>query len=299
MKKLILLSVASLAFACSKQAVDLTYTADSTAEAGQQVGDAMVSVDESGGSSSGAIAQFDFSADQKTFARLSHNSVRQEPILLKIIFPEAHAAACSTVAFSACSSGQRVRDLNSCTTALNGVMSGNVTLTFSGSGVATCTIPAASDAVSRVPNYSVTGLRGATFAVAATSTGQTVTRTGATTFTFANAGIRRSFTTPKGVVILDLTTTTASPITVTGNSRTSRTMTGGGLTILNNLTGVSCPLVPSSVTWTAGCNCPTSGSWGGTCSDSTTMNVAFSATCGAATVTKGTETSTITMDRCQ
>jgi hypothetical protein len=298
MNKIILLLTVLTVISCKKSSDDAAYSVDTTAEMGQQIGDAMVSVDESGGSSSGAIANNEVNSSKQTYARYTNEENNFRSSVLDLAIPKAEAAACSTVAFAACSTNQRVRDFAGCTFGVGGVMTGNVTLNFTGTGAGTCTIPAASDAVSRVPNFTLTGLRGASFAVTATSTGQTVTRSGATTFTFANSGIRRKFTTPAGSVILDLTTSTSSPITVTGNSRTSRTMTGGALTMLNNLTSVSCSVSPSAITWGASCNCPTSGSWSGSCSDSTTFTVAFTSTCGQATVTKGTETSTVTMDRC-
>ncbi len=168
-----------------------------------------------------------------------------------------------------------------------------------GTGAGTCTIPSANDTVSRIPNYSITGLRGATFSVSATTTGQSLKRTGATTFDFTNAGIRRGFVTPKGNTILDITTTVVSPIQVTGNGRTSRTVSGGTLVVANNLSGVSCNLQPTAVSWSVGCNCPTSGSWAGSCSDASTFSVAFGAVCGHATVTKGSEVNDVVMDRCQ
>jgi hypothetical protein len=297
MKNLTLvLAISLLMFSCKK--ADDTYSVDTTAEMGQQIGDAMVSVDESGGNSNGAITQFDATGELKTFARLSKDEpIQHMPPLFSMVVPEAQAAACSTVAFATCGSAKRVKDFSGCTL-LGGSMSGNITLNYTGTGTGSCTIPMNNDAVSRVPNYSISGLRGATFSVAASTTGQTVTRTGASNFTFANTGIRRSFVTPAGSTILDLTTTTSAAITVTGNSRNTRTMTSGGITVVNNLTSVSCTATPTGVTWGASCNCPTAGSWSGSCTDSTTFTVAFTSTCGQATVTKGTDTSTVTMDRC-
>jgi hypothetical protein len=203
------------------------------------------------------------------------------------------------VAFSTCSSTQKVREVTGCTTAGGGTMDGNITLVFSGSGASSCTIPLAADAVSRTPNYSITGLRGATFSVSALTTGQTFTRTGAGTFTFENSGIRRTFVTPKGKTLLDVTSATGSAISVTGDIRNNRTMSGGSLIVTNNLTSVACTLVPSGVQWSSGCNCPTAGSWAGTCSDSSAFSVAFGSTCGESTVTKDGVVSTVNMDRCQ
>lgn len=297
MKKVFIVLLALTIWSCKKaNNNDENYSVDSVGEAGQQVGDAMASVDESGGSTNGSIAALELKSYERAFARLTERDISTSQAALFHLLPQAQASNCSSVAFSACSANQRVRTLDGCTTYGGGVMSGNITLNFSGTGAASCSIPMATDAVSRVPNFTLTGLRGATFSV--NGAGQTLTRSGATTFTFANAGVRRSFVTPKGNTILDITTSTTSPITVTGNSRNTRTVSGGTLNVVNNLTGVSCSMSPSSVSWTSSCNCPTAGSWSGTCSDSTTFSVAFSSSCGQATVTKGSEVSTITMDRC-
>lgn len=301
MKKTTLLLALStlLIYSCKKADTDESYTIDSTNETAQQVGDAMASMDESGGTTTGAVASIEIQSYQKAFARLSAGETSKSENIFKALFPMAEAAACNTVAFSSCSSSQKVRTVTGCTTAGGGSMDGNVTLTFAGSGAASCTIPNSTDSVSRKPNYSITGLRGATFSVSAAGAGHTLTRTGATTFDFTNSGIRRTFVTPKGTTLLDVTAATGSAISVTGNNRNTRTMSGGTLVITNNLTSVACTLVPSSVQWTSACNCPTAGSWAGTCTDSSTFSVAFGSTCGETTVTKDSVATTVTMDRCQ
>ncbi len=302
MKKTTLILILSTLFvySCKKSATDdESYTVDATNETAQQVGDAMASMDESGGSTSGAVASLEIQSYQKAFARLSTGESPKSENIFKVLFPMAEAAACNTVAFSSCASNQKIRNVTGCSTAGGGTMDGNVTLTFAGSGAASCTIPGAADSVSRAPNYSITGLRGATFSVSATSTGHTLTRLNSTDFNFTNAGIRRTFVTPKGTTLLDVTSSTGSAISVTGNSRNNRTMSGGSLIVTNNLTSVACTLVPSSVQWTSACNCPTAGSWAGTCTDSSTFQVAFGSTCGETTVTKDGVATTVTMDRCQ
>jgi hypothetical protein len=299
-KRTLLLALSALlVLGCKKNVDDESYTVDSTNETAQQVGDAMASMDESGGTTNGAVASLEIQSYQKAFARLSAGEASKSENIFKALFPMAQAAACNTIAFSSCTASQKTRSVTGCTTAGGGTMDGNVTLEFSGSGAGTCTIPNATDSVSRKPNYSITGLRGATFTVSAPSTGQTLTRTGATTFDFTNSGIRRTFVTPKGTTLLDVTAATGSAISVTGNNRNTRTMSGGSLVVTNNLTSVSCTLTPSSVQWTSACNCPTAGSWSGTCSDASSFQVAFSSTCGQTTVTKDGVATTVTMDRCQ
>jgi hypothetical protein len=301
MKKIALIITVSTLFfcGCRGKVDDENYTVDTTTEAAQQVGDVMASLDESGGATDGEVASHEVRSYQKAYARMSAGEQSKSEIIFKAVFPMAEAAACNTIAFATCSAGKKTKDVTGCTTAGGGTMSGNITLSFTGSGAGTCTLPNATDAVTRAPNYEIKGLRGATFAVKASSTGQTLTRAGASTFTFSSSGIRRSFVTPGGSTLLDITSTTGSEITVTGNSRNSRTMSGGSIILRNNLTAESCTLVPTDVAWTNSCNCPTSGSWSGTCSDSTSYSVAFGSTCGSATVTKGSVTNTIVLDRCQ
>lgn len=302
MKKTTLLLILSTLFvlSCNKSAIDdATYAVDLTNETAQQVGDAMASVDESGGSTTGSVAASEIQSYQKAFARISVGEASKSESVFKILFPMAEAAACNTVQFSACSSSQKIKNVTGCSTAGGGSMNGNITLTFAGSGAASCAIPGASDSVSRSPNYSITGLRGATFSVKATSSGQTLTRVNSTDFNFTNSGIRRTFVSPKGTTLLDLTSATGSAISVVGTSRNNRTMSGGSLIVTNNLTSVACTLTPSSVQWTSACNCPTAGTWTGSCTDSSTFQVAFGSTCGETTVTKNGVATTVTMDRCQ
>jgi hypothetical protein len=294
--KFIIFVILAVTVSSCKKAEETTYSVDTTEELAQHVGDTMVSLDESGGSSSGSLAALNTTGFEKTFVRLNkdYESFHFE----NWVWPKAYAAQCGSMTFSTCSSGVRTKDFADCTLGLSSTMTGTITLNFTGSQTATCAIPLANDAVSRVPNFTMTGLRGATFTVKAVSTGQTVTRVDSTHFNFSNTGITRTFTTPKGEKILDVTASTSSPISVTGTSRNMRTMSGGGITIVNNLTSVSCTMTPTSVAWTSGCNCPTTGSWSGTCTDSTSMSVTFGSTCGEATVVKGTESKTVTMDRC-
>lgn len=313
MNKLGLLIISILVLvSCGKNEDDgSNYIIDSTSEMAQQVGDSMASMDESGGSTSGTLTELYISGQQKTFVRLN-NSEKLSPInalarisdqnLSNLFISKADAGtACNTIAFSACSSGQRIRTLNACAIVNDtGTISGTISLAYSGTGVGNCTMPLSNDYVVRVPNFTITGLRGATYAVSAVSTGQQVKRTGANAFTFSNTGIRRKFTSGGGTVLLDVTTNTSAPIGITGDARNTRTIGGGGnLIVTDNLTFNTCTLTPLSVQWTASCNCPTSGSWTGSCGDGKALAIAFTNTCGAVQVTHGADVKLLTMDRCQ
>ena len=319
-KVLMMVVIVIVLSACGKVSEE-SYEIDATDEMAQQIGDAMASLDEGGGSNAGQLAKIDVTGYEKSFARLAgsqdfisrmaqkdFSEVTQD--LSALLISKSYAVDCSAVTFSGCAGGALVRDFsNGCSLADHrpqiariGTATGYVRLTYAGTGAGTCTIPAitGTDSVTRIPNYRITGLRGAIFDVSAISTGQKITRIGQAAFTYENAGIRRQFTTGSGEQVLDMTIKTSSTIAITGKLRHNRSLSGGGMTITNNLTGLACTVSPSNnVTWTTGCNCPSSGSWSGTCTDTQTLTVTFSGTCGETTLTKGSVIKAVTMDRCQ
>lgn len=264
-------------------------------ESAQQVGDVMASVDESGGTSNGTMA---FMQGQQKFIAIKEK--QQSGSYVNHIFdlltpvPSAQAVACQDTTFSTCSSSQKVRDLSGCTVG-SATFTGNVTLAFSD---AACVLDSANDYVNRNPNFTVTGRRSATLTVTKTGTnGQRVTRgSTAGNFTFSNDGIRREFA-ASGQTLFDYTTQTTTDISVTGTSRTDRVMTGGSLRVTNNLSSVYCDYVPDSVTWTSACNCASSGSWAGTCSDGKSSAINITG-CGTATISLGDKSESLTFDRC-
>ncbi|MBY0383786.1 hypothetical protein K2X05_01395 [bacterium] len=277
----------TLASCAKDETVDIQETA-------QQVGDVMASVDESGGNANGMIALMD---NQRRFIALREQKLNHASFqdLWTLIQPlqKAQAGACKDTSFSACTSSQKVRDLNDCTIG-SAVFSGDITLSFSD---AACVVNSDGDNVRRAPNFTVTGRRGATLTVSKTGTnGQTIARTAAGVFTFANDGIRRVFTLGSNT-LFDYTTTTTSNINITGTSRADRVMTGGNLRVLNNVSSVSCDYVPNNVTWSSSCNCASSGSWTGTCSDGKNSTVTITG-CGAATIVVGEDSESLTFDRC-
>lgn len=273
-----------------------------TDETGQQVGDTMASIDESGGSGSGSVA-FQ-KAFERTLKRLSPADL-QEPIWNNFFVQTAYGASCfGPDTFAACNSNVIVHNMDGCTMG-DGTFTGNVTLTWGGTSV-NCMLQAAGDTIQRQPAFTATGFRGATLTVSQTGTvGQLLTwdsgAIDAKVFKFTNDGIRRVFTLPGGEVLFDFTNTVAddSAITVTGSDRAHRVLDGGVLHVVNNVKGVSCDLVPSSVTWDkTTCNCAVSGSWAGNCSDGTTKTIDITG-CGTGTVTVGSEAPVdMTFDRC-
>ena len=246
---------------------------DAATEMAQNIGDSMASVDESAGDSSGNIASYNEAA-RKTFARLAPEELIDSGVLSNILLPKAEAVSCLGYGFGGCTSGNTItRDFNGCTIGY-ARFTGTVTLTFNPA----CGSLAIGNTITRVPDFTVTGRRGATLTVIKTGTiGQKVERkadVGADkVFEFTNDGINRKFRSSQlNAVLFDQTTVVSSPITVTGANRAGRVMSGGSLTVTNNLTAVSCTYVPTAVTWAAGCNCAVSGSWAGTCTRNSGLN---------------------------
>jgi len=266
-------------------------------EIAQNVGDQMSAVDEGGGST-GAYSENEVFGARRTFARLLPSEV-QGPWYERLLLPRAEATSCLLAGtFGSCSSNVVTRTFNSCTVGL-AVFSGTVTFTWSNGGLNNCTMPAANDSVSRKPNFTITGLRGGTFTASATGTiGQTITRgSAAGSFTFSNDGIRRVLKDGGGTTLLDFTTTTTTSLAITGAARSGRVLNGGTLHVVNNVSGTTCDFSPSNVTWTSTCNCATSGSWTGSCSDGKTATVTLTG-CGTATLEVGSGSTDVTFDRC-
>lgn len=268
-------------------------------ETGQQIGEVMASIDESGGSGGSIARDEEVPNYEKTFDRLAGLTLWDKGY--EFLVPTANAATCLTGStFSSCLGNVITRTFNDCTIG-GATLSGTVTLTWGGTS-ASCVMAAAADTVTRSPSFTLTGRRGATLTVSKTgSFGQRLTWSSGTgtsrILSFTNDGIRRVFTTSEGTVLFDFTTTTTDAITVTGTLRSNRVLSGGTLKVVNNLTNVSCSYVPTSVTWTSTCTCASSGTWEGTCTDGKTTNLTISG-CGTASLTIGTDTQAFSFDRC-
>jgi hypothetical protein len=275
---------------CGKLQDSETANAEETA---QQVGDVVASIDEAGGSS-GTLAMINHGAE-RTLKRHGYG-----PGTVDFLLPKAYAVTCGAGSFGNCSSNSIQRNFANCTVG-EAVFSGTVTLTWGGNS-SNCSLAAANDTITRVPNFTVTGRRGATLSVSKTGqVGQRLTWTSGSgnnkVFSFSNDGIRRVFTLPSGSVLFDHSTSTVQSITVSGTSRSNRTITAGTLRVANNVSGVTCDYTPSSVSWSSGCNCPVSGSWSANCSDGSTSTLTHTG-CGTAEFDLGSESTTVEFDRC-
>jgi hypothetical protein len=264
-------------------------------EVGQQVGDVMASIDESGGSA-GSLAYSEIGY-RATFARLAPGELR-DSWLSELWAPNAYATGCSSGGtWSACASNVITRTFGGCT--IGGAsLSGTVKLTFTDAVVdSTCSLAANGHSVARVPEFTLTGRRGATLKVEKTGTvGQVVTRT-ASGFSFTNDGIRRVFTGADGSPLFDFTTTTTEAITVSGQSRANRILNGGVLRVTNNANNTTCDFVPSDVRWNINCNCANQGTWTATCSDGKQATLSITG-CGKGRVKLDEEEEDFEFDRC-
>lgn len=272
---------------------DLTSAAD-IQETAQQIGDVMASLDESGGNANGSMA---FMEGQRKFMarkekQLPRNTV-QDVFDLFTPIKSVQAVGCEQTSFSACSSSTRVRDLNGCNIG-SAVFSGTITLNFSN---ASCLMSSTNDRVDRTPNFTVEGRRQATLtSTKVGSFGQRIEKTGTNSFVLSNDGVRRVFT-ASGVDLFDFTTRTTSNIIVTGTTRADRVMSGGTLRVTNNKSTVTCDYSPNNVRWSSTCNCASSGSWTGTCSNGNSSDLTITG-CGRATFTMNDSTEDLEFDRC-
>lgn len=263
-------------------------------EVGQQVDDMTASIDEGGGTLNGKLALFQIHSDPRINTPSFWDHFRPK---------EAHAAECKDASFNTCTAGVIERDFGGCSIG-GATLTGKATITFA--PTTDCALNADGDKATRVPDITLTGLRGATLTITKTgSFGQELTRNSKNNYSFRSGGITRKFTTPAGVTLLDFTTT-VDTVTVTGENRANRTLSGGPLTVTNNLNGDVCALsTTTDLQWVDSCNCPTSGKVEGTCTptsgEASKVSVEFTS-CRGRTITKTTgtkvETETYEANRC-
>jgi hypothetical protein len=287
-----------LFLACGPAVPDvLSTTSQEVTEVGNAVTDASASVDESGGST-GNLAQLQRITER--YARLAPEEFRTR-WYAKDWIASASAATCDGASFGACSGNTVVRNYGGCTI-LGATFTGTVYLVWGGASAA-CHPTASGDTITRVPAYQITGPLGGTYTVSKVGAiGQQIrlsnfNASASRTQTFQSDGIRRVIKNAAGDVISDSTQSTVSAITITGTSRANRSMSGGTVRVLNNLTGSSCDFSPTNIRWSAGCNCPSSGSWAGTCDDGRTSSITLTG-CGTGTVALGGSSEDLHFERC-
>lgn len=240
-------------------------------------------------------------------------SYEMTPILVEDESAIHPLADCSTVAYSACSSGVRTRNLNGCSRTggggNTGTFYGTVTLTFDAN--ATCTtgvVNAASGSVTRtLSNYygeSSSGYKVLAYTSTGTVAGQTmsasdlqgfngVSYSGGTTLAFTGAntrtltinGVHRRGMRSSGALTFWHTVFTSSPLSVSVASG-SYTVASGTVTILHNRASISVANTFTNVTYPTDGSCcyPTSGTITTTIGTGTPIVTTFTSTCGAVSV---------------
>lgn len=160
----------------------------------------------------------------------------------------------------------------------------------------------------------ITGVSGNSVTITTQDTsGFSVSKTGGTTVTCGSSGTCATgrSTTINGVhwvgnyfgSSFDHTISTSSPLTMTGTG-SSLQISGGTTLVQHNLAKFTATsAITSTLTFSSGCCVPTGGSISTTFSggslDSKTESLAFSSTCGSATLTNSTgKTSTVTLPFC-
>src|SRR4029450_5278475 len=134
---------------------------------GAAVGEAMSSLDESVAGETTAMLPFRRVPDElkgSLWQRAMDN-----------VIPSAYAATCWEPVFGACNAGVRVKDFAGCTVG-PATVTGTVTLTFSRT---LCLVATTGDAVTRIADFSLTGLYGGSLTVTSPGGGQTLTKTDA------------------------------------------------------------------------------------------------------------------------
>lgn len=277
-------------------------------EMAQQIGDVMSSVDEAAGTGGSFAWMNQVEASKKSLFAFQKKSIPSKTHFLQLAAPsEAVAATCFGNGFSACSANSITRTFNSCTLG-SATFTGTVALAFTGPTQASCKLAVSGDEMKRTPSFSVS-YNSASIAVSKTATnGETLTyvsNIGANkVLSLTNDGLRRVVTVDS-VVMYDMTTSTFNssgvsvPITITGSDRTNRILNGGTIRLQNNLSGGErCHVSPSAVTWSGGtCTCASSGTWTGTCENKGAFTLSITG-CGTANLTVGTETTSVSLNRC-
>jgi hypothetical protein len=253
------------------------------------VGDAMASLDET--ASGAKLSRLELLPIRSLPGALTPGFRRQ---IMDGLFPKAYAESCWLESFSACANGVETRTFSDCNIGPL-TLNGNVALTWSDPS---CVLVAAGDSVTRTGDFTVSDYQGGALAITSAGGGQELTFNG-TSYSYAVPGMERIATTAGGTKLFDISTSTTTPLGVSGASRAARVVNGGTLVVQHNLLHTNVALTPDNLTWSADCNCPVSGSWNGVLGGSASGSYTLALTgCGTATLTVNGRGENIELDRC-
>lgn len=285
-KRSALVLVIAGAFSCGRLGGNNGETVDYNAEAANAAGEQLAAIDE------GAVGSGIGFRD----APPAPPSPWKHDLIDLFTLPSAYAAVtctqasswmCTTMVPSGAPAGTKsaiVGDFSGGCTAGGITVTGKTEIDFS---TTNCHILTNGDYLIRFPNYTFTAL-GYTYSVSVPpGGGQKLTRTGLSSLEFTNQGVERVGTDSKNKTLFDIKTTTGAPVTVSGSTRAGRVVNGGSIVVEHKLAGFTTTMVPNNLTWTSGCNCPTSGSLDATNAGSrhNSWSITMGPNCGDATLT--------------
>ncbi len=228
------------------------------------------------------------------------------------------STTCFSQSFSNCSAGTRAQTYNGCAIG-DAVFTGVFLVKWyntTGTPKASCILTNVGEKIGMGPqtNMFISTGRGYTNKTSKVGTlGNVLTWTagsgGSRQFSLTSDGLRRVITdaAQDNKVVYDITSTVTSAISVNGAARTNRSISGGNLRFLNNLTNETCDFAPQSIFWAdPNCSCPTAGNWVGSCNDgvnSRTINMSYVSpsnpkVCGQGVITVDGSAATVMLDNC-
>jgi hypothetical protein len=250
-----------------------------------------------------AMASLDETATGAKLSRLELLPIRSIPgplapglgrRIMDGLFPKAYADSCWLESFSNCTGGVETRTFSDCSIG-DLSLNGTVTLTWSDPS---CVLVAAGDSVTRTGDFTISDYQGGALSITSPGGGQELTYNG-TSYSYAVPGMERVATTASGVKLFDISTSTTTPLGVSGVSRATRVVNGGTLVVVHNILQYNVALTPDNLAWSADCNCPVSGSLNGVLGGSASGSYTIALTgCGTATLTVNGRGENIELDRC-
>lgn len=218
-------------------------------------------------------------------------------------------SSCTRASSETCSSGVKSATYSSCS--ISGTtysLTGSVDLTYSQTTDCTMNLPA--DYVVRTYDYTISGTRGGSLQVTSASAtdyrGTSISGGGKITKTLGGytAQIlgKHKILSFRGSEIMNHSMISLSASTITGTlARSSRSLTGGEIEIIDNRNEFVATVTPTSLQWSSSCCYPLSGSLSMELSGSKsgTVTVVFSSTCGTATYTANGSSRNINLKYCE
>lgn len=268
------------------------------------------SVDEVAASVESGITIINGIADDQSNGSFADNRKTLETYAFQaknLLLPQAWAASCARAGAEPCVAGVKTENYVSCDLPYSfRTLSGTVNLSYSD---ASCGLNNTGDRVERSYDLALNGLAGGVLNISSAShvdyRGNTLGGGGRLTKTAGGwlievMGKRKVFT-RKSRELLNVSSRTISPITITGSlARAGRQVTGGSYEVIHNKAKFVATYSPNTLAYSSACCHPTSGSLGVVYSGSVSgaATVTFNG-CGMANLEKDGLSRQITLDYCE